>query len=265
MGSTLESIGNIMKLTRNAKETKCETCGELRARIRVGFPIGDRAFELRFAKLCGRNFATNRICTKGEIEKMEAAYPIQEDKMKRGFETPEPKVVPAALTVKKQSAATKAVSKWAEKVIKRAVEALTLRNICLLSALIIATIASVSNTLKVSHALSGDATTGLAITGVASAIPILFLFANSKGLESWVVVLLTLGFEAFCNAASVFNTLMGSMAYLLTTVVGKPSPFLDMVAYFTNCDHADLARILSCFVASMILIAQVSSLWQLKK
>lgn len=73
MGSIAIDIRKYMK--RN--ETKSETCANLYARINEACPISKRAFELRFAKLCERNYATNRVCTAKEIELMEGAYPAK--------------------------------------------------------------------------------------------------------------------------------------------------------------------------------------------
>lgn len=79
------------------------------------------------------------------------------------------------------------------------------------------------------------------------------------------MVAATLGFEGFCNACAVFTSLMGSMAYSLTTVSGQPSHFLDMVATVTGKDHQDVATVVAYFTAAMICGAQVSSIYELKK
>ena len=85
MGSTLTTFAQYMKGTRNVSETKGETCGELYARLNEGFPISKRAFEMRFAKLNARNYATNRVCTPQEVGKMEQAYPAKiQVKLKAG-------------------------------------------------------------------------------------------------------------------------------------------------------------------------------------
>ena len=86
------------------------------------------------------------------------------------------------------------------------------RRNCLIVALVIPTLASITNTLYVSHALSNNLATGILITGVASATSLLFLWAGVQGVGAWLIVAATLGFEAFCNACSVFRALMGSMA-----------------------------------------------------
>ena len=135
----------------------------------------------------------------------------------------------------------------------------------LISALIIPTLASVTNTFTVSHALSSSQSTAALITGVASATSLLFLWAGVRGIGAWFVVAATLGFEGFCNACAVFTSLMGSMAYSLTTVSGQPSHFLDMVATFTGKDHQDVATVVAYFTAAMICGAQVSSIYELKK
>lgn len=71
-------------------------------------------------------------------------------------------------------------------------------------------------------------------------------------------------FEAFSNMVQVFKTLMGSMAYGLTTVSGEPSELLDMVATTTQSDHRDTALLLAGGVAIFILAAQVKGLLLIK-
>lgn len=261
MGTAIETISKFMKHGRDAKEAKSETCGELRARLRVGFPIGDRAFELRFAKLCGRNFATNRICTPEEVQKMEAAYPSKQENLKRVMaeEKPVAKELPAPSKPRKKRI------DWKKVRLSVMAKMPKVRTAVLLSSMVIPTLASVSNTFSVSHALSNSPSTAALITGVASATSLLFLWAGVKGVGAWFVVAATLGFEAFCNACAVFTSLMGSMAYGLTTVSGKPSSFLEMVATFTGKDHQDAATWIACFTAAMICGAQVSALYELKK
>lgn len=139
------------------------------------------------------------------------------------------------------------------------------RRNCLIVALVIPTLASITNTLYVSHALSNNLATGILITGVASATSLLFLWAGVQGVGAWLIVAATLGFEAFCNACSVFKALMGSMAYSITTVSGKPSEFLDMVSNFTGRDHQDAATWMAIFTAAMICGAQVTAIYELKK
>ena len=133
------------------------------------------------------------------------------------------------------------------------------------TALILPTAASVTNTFRVSHALSNSELTGALITGVASLTAILFLLAGVRGWFAVIVVAVTIGFEAFCNAVSVFKALMGSMAYYLTRVSGQPSQFLDMVSNFTGRDHQDCATITAVFVALMIAAAQVAAIQQIRK
>ena len=145
------------------------------------------------------------------------------------------------------------------------IEKITVRQGVLLIAFVLPTLASVSNTINVAHSMSGSALTGYAIMGVVSATPLLFLFAGNTSLAAIPVVLFALAFEAFCNAASIFRSVMGDMAYSLTTVSGKPTAFLDMVATFTGRDHQDVATVISLAAAALIGAVQVVSLYELKK
>lgn len=155
--------------------------------------------------------------------------------------------------------------KAAKAVAAKLIERVTVRQGVLLIAFVLPTLASVSNTINVAHSMSGSALTGLAIMGVVSATPLLFLFAGNTSLAAIPVVLFALAFEAFCNAASIFRSVMGDMAYSLTTVSGKPTAFLDMVATFTGRDHQDVATGISLAAATLIGAVQVISLYELKK
>lgn len=230
-------------------EQAMETGRELRERLGVN----ERAFQAMWKRTLGYSFRANAICSEQEITTMEAKYPSKESgkkrvKIKRNFEAD---VVPVA-NVQPGNTIEPAKPK-------------SYRKPVLLAALLIPTGASVTNTFMVSHALSNSQTTALLITGVASATSLLFLWAGVRSIGAWFVVAATLGFEAFCNAASIFKALLGSMAYSLTTVSGKPSEFLDMVANFTNRDHQDAGTTIAIFTAVMICGAQVSALYELKK
>ncbi len=155
--------------------------------------------------------------------------------------------------------------KAAKAVAVKLIEKVTVRQGVLLIAFVLPTLASVSNTINVAHSMSGSALTGLAIMGVVSATPLLFLFAGNTSWTAIPVVLFALAFEAFCNAASIFRSVMGDMAYGLTTVSGKSTAFLDMMATFTGKDHQDVATGISLAAALLIGAVQVISLYELKK
>jgi len=173
------------------------------------------------------------------------------------------------LSKKEKTAKAKAVGakqvKAAKALAAGLVQKVTVRQFVLLIAFILPTLASVSNTINVAHSMSGSALTGLAIMGVVSATPLLFLFAGRTTNWAIPVVLFALAFEAFCNAASIFRSVMGDMAYSLTTVSGKPTAFLDMVATFTGSDHQDVATTIALITALLIGLVQVVSLYELKK
>lgn len=261
MGSLPYPFMNILNKKRTVQNASGETCAQLYERLNEGYGLTLRNFQERFNGKNAVRFGMKRIATPEEVKIMEALYPPIKQKNEACFDNkPEPKVAPVALSKKGKSVGVKA---W--KALVLSAKNISIRKVSLFTAFAIPTIASVSNTFLVSHALSGNTYTSLALTGVASATSLLFLWAGVKGFTSWAVVLLTLGFEGFCNAASVFKSLMASMAYSLTTVSGKPSEFLDMISNFTGRDHQDLATWVAVLVAVMIGSAQVSSLYELKK
>lgn len=222
----------------------CERRGELSGSAR-------RNIERRWSRLFNQSFSVFDTYDMETVAIYEAAFPVDsKEKMKRTIpivrelkagKTPEPNEVPVNL----------GRTKW--------------QYACLLFAFIAPTVASVSTTFMVSHAMSGNMVTSMAITAVASSTSLLFLWAGVSSIGGYIVVLSTLGFEGFCNAASVFKWLMGDLAYSLTTVSGKPSEFLAMVANFTGRDHQDVATWMAVFTAAMICAAQVSALYELKK
>ncbi len=244
----------------DAKRTG-ETCFELYERLNEGYGMTLRNFQERFNGKNEVRFSMRREVSEKERNVMEAMYPRKQEKLKRvkAEEKPVSNVAPAPSKKAKKRIDWRKV--WAVAKAKTP----KVRTLVLLSSLVIPTLASVSNTFSVSHALSNSPSTAALITGVASATSLLFLWAGVKGIGAWFVVAATLGFEAFCNACAVFTSLMGSLAYGLTTVSGKPSNFLEMVANFTGKDHQDAATAIAIFTAAMICGAQVSALYELKK
>lgn len=238
--------------------------------LRNELGIEVRTFQKRWAKILGYSYRASKECESKEIAAMRQAYAKKVTKVSmvvgNQFESPQVNVPAASMPTKEiHENRSLTSSKPQVKVPAAMNQKKDYQRIALLSAFILPTIASVSNTLIVSHALSGNIITSIAITGVASASSLLFLFAGAKGVSSWVVIALTLGFEAFCNSASVFKALMGSMSYSISTVSGEPSEFLQMVSVFTNSDHQDTATIIAIFTAVMICFAQTSAIFELKK
>jgi len=239
-------------------------------RIELGCEI--RTFQKRWLKVLGYSYRASKECTQQEIQAMRIAYA---KKVTRASHVGAAKVEgeqegkPAPSSSKKtihesgNLTNTKPIPKVGSAMVKA--KDINYNKAALFAAFIIPTIASVSNTLVVSHALSGNIITSIAITGVASASSLLFLFAGTRGIASWIVVALTLGFEAFCNSASVFKALMGTMAYSISTVSGEPSEFLQMVSVFTNSDHQDTGKAIAIFTAAMICFAQTSAIYELRK
>lgn len=228
-----------------------ETGRQLRERLGVK----ERAFQTMWKRTFDYSFRANEICTADEVAVMEMKYAGK-------------KTMERAIAVRSKAGKTPAAK--VEPVLPSSIVEVKenpskMRVVILVVALLTPTLASISNTFLVSHALSNSASTAALITGVASTTSLLFLWAGVRGIGAWFVVAATLGFEAFCNACSVFKSVMGTMAYSLTTVSGKPSDFLDMVANFTGKDHQDVGTGIAIFTALMICGAQVSAIYELKK
>lgn len=253
-------ICNMINANVHGEHAQGETnaSGETGAQLRMRMGANERAFQSRWKRNFGYAFNARRICTPDEVLQVEALYsgntvrPLRErvaneEGDKNKVENPPSNVAAGFLESPKEAAK------------------IDFKRLSLFAAFAAPTVASVSTTFMVSHAMSGNATTSTAITLVASSTSLLFLWAGVRSVGSILVVLLTLGFEGFCNAASVFKWLMGDLAYSLTTVSGKPSEFLAMVANFTGSDHQDVATWMAIITAVMICSAQVSSLYELKK
>jgi len=224
----------------NGAQLSAETCDELRERM--GIKV--RTMQRRWRDVFGVPYSARKIATLAEVAEIERLY-------KKHFRPAQRKKAEKPVFAPVLKAAKKVEINW--------------RKLPVFACFIIPTGASISNTINVSHSLSGSAVTGLFITGVASLTAILMIFGRVRNFFSWVVVAITLAFEAFCNAVTVFKSLMQSMAYGLSTVIGKPSEFLDMVATFTGKDHHDTGVALAVFTAAMICIVQVAALYELKK
>jgi hypothetical protein len=221
--------------------------GETGRDLRDRRGVTSRTIERHWLSLFGTPFSIRAHYDADTVAAYEAEYPQKVEQSKSGA-TPARIKVSAAPGVKVSPVAFEKA-----------------RYACLLTAFLAPTLASVSTTFMVSHAMSGNGITGAAITIVASATSLLFLWAGVRSYGSIAVVLLTLGFEGFCNAVSVFKWLMADLAYYLNETLGKPSEFLDMVSNFTNSDHKDVATGMAILVAVMICAAQVSALYELKK
>ena len=238
-----------------------ETGRQLRERLRVK----ERAFQTMWKRTFDYSFRANEICTEEEVAVMEMKYAGKGGNKKENLMRAEPTAVRNKAGKTPASNVEPVVPAKEQSDILQPKGKSKTRVVILVVALLTPTLASISNTFLVSHALSNSASTAALITGVASTTSLLFLWAGVRGVGAWFVVAATLGFEAFCNACSVFKSVMGTMAYSLTTVSGKPSDFLDMVANFTGKDHQDVGTGIAIFTALMICGAQVSAIYELKK
>lgn len=135
----------------------------------------------------------------------------------------------------------------------------------LLIAFALPTVASLGNTYRVSHHLSNDATTSLAIMLVMSCVPLLFIWAGAGGLVSVFAAVWLVLFEAFCNLSATYLALMGGMTYVFDQPRGECSPFLETVCRLTDSGYQRTAFALGCAVAFSLLAAQLTAFYELKK
>lgn len=228
--------------------------------LRVRLGVQPRTFQKVWKRTFGYAFDSRRIVTGAELEVMEAKYLAKQDVK------PEPKQrekrKPKNTDQSKEEIAQKAAS---ETVSAKIVRGGNVEQLAAWAMFLLPTVASIRNTISVSGAFSGSHETALLITATISGTGILWIM--SRKTVSWLdmggIFIFQL-FEAFSNMVQVFKTLMGSMAYGITTVSGKPSDFLDMVATTTQSDHRDTALILAGGVAIFIFAAQVKGLLLIK-
>lgn len=231
--------------------------------LRVRLGVQPRTFQKVWKRTFGYPFDSRRMVTGAELEAMEAKYLVKQE------------VKPEQIKKRKQAKLPiqdNSVKPKEEIAQKAASEILTIvrggvntENLAAWAMFLIPTIASIRNTVSVSGAFSGSHETALLITATISGTGILWIMSRKKvGWGDMAGIFVFQIFEAFSNMVQVFKTLMGSMAYGLTTVSGKPSELLDMVATTTQSDHRDTGLILALGVAIFILAAQVKGLLLIK-
>ena len=137
--------------------------------------------------------------------------------------------------------------------------------IALAVAFVLPTVASMSNTYKVSHYLSNDATTSLCIMLVLSATPVLFMMGNVSRAVYWAVGGGVILVECFFNLSATYIALMGGMTYIFGQPTGVCSPFLDTVCRVTNGGYQQTALWLGLVVAVSIAATQLAAFYELKK
>ena len=239
----------------NANATK-ETGGALRERLGVQ----PRTFQKSWKSAFGYSFDSRRVVTNEEREAMEARFKLaakkevvqipdlSEPDKKRVLEvaqTIENQGPKAEIIVKKVASKSEVLAAWAM--------------------FLTPTLASIRNTSHVSGGFSGDFWTALLITATISLTGILWIASRKRvGWGDLAGIFVFQLFEAFSNMVQVFKNLMGSMSYGISTVSGKPSELLDMVATVTGSDHQDTAVILAGGVAMFVLSAQLKGLLLIK-
>lgn len=137
--------------------------------------------------------------------------------------------------------------------------------VALLVAFMLPTVASMSNTYKVSHYLSNDATTSLCIMLVLSATPVLFMMGNVSRAVYWAVGGGVILVECFFNLSATYIALMGGMTYIFGQPTGVCSPFLDTVCRVTDGGYQQTAIWLGLVVAVSIAATQLAAFYELKK
>lgn len=135
----------------------------------------------------------------------------------------------------------------------------------LVVAFLLPTIASMTNTYKVSHYLSNDATTSLCIMLVISATPLLFMVGKVSWEVYFTVGVAVILVESFFNLSAIYIALMGGMTYIFGQPTGYCSPFLDTVCKVTNSGQQQTAIGLGLVVSICIAAVQLTSFYELKK
>lgn len=131
-------------------------------------------------------------------------------------------------------------------------------------AFIFPTVASGINTVNISHQLSSQAAVSYAILGMVSLTPILFIIARMERVGV-LVAIGVVAFEAFCNVAATYLSLMGSMVYMSGVPRGACSPFLQNVVELTESAHKNTAVLIAIVLAVIVSSVQLTAFWGLKK
>ncbi len=130
-------------------------------------------------------------------------------------------------------------------------------------AFVFPTVASGVNTFTISHQLSGQPAVSYAILGMVSLTPILFIIARMERVGV-VVALGVVAFEAFCNVAATYLSLMGGMVYAFGVPRGACSPFLQNIVELTESAHKNTAIGIAIAVAIIVSSVQLTAFWGLK-
>ena len=129
---------------------------------------------------------------------------------------------------------------------------------------LIPTVISAANTFDVSTQLSSKQVISKGLMFMVSFTPILFIVAKMKNWGVGVAVCIV-AFEAFCNTAATYLSLMGGMVYVWGAPRGDCSPFLQNVVELTASGHKGTAVIISICLALLVSSVQLVSFWGLKK
>lgn len=132
-------------------------------------------------------------------------------------------------------------------------------------AFLLPTVASMSNTFKVSHYLSNEETTSKVIMLVVSGTPILFMLGRVNKYIYFIVGGAVILLETLFNLSAVYISLMDGMTYIFGTPTGKCSPFLDTICRVTNSGQQGTAIALGLIVALCLAAVQLSAFYELKK
>lgn len=229
-----------------------ETGGALRVRLGVQ----PRTFQKAWKRTFGYPFESGRFVTPFELETMEAKYikPIEEKPEPKTRAKREPKQVESTEQHTESETPLKVIETFGRDY--GAIIALSL-------AFILPTIASGINTFSVSHQLSKNAAVAYAILGMVSLTPILFIIARMERVGILVAVGVVV-FEAFCNVAATYLSLMGGMVFMFGTPRGACSDFLQNVVELTESGHKQTAIGIAIVLAVLIAATQLTSFWGIK-
>jgi hypothetical protein len=120
--------------------------------------------------------------------------------------------------------------------------------------LLITGLVSVPQMYQITSEIKGAAgLTPIAWTAVLTAVPFLFVLARIKGVFAWIVLLMVMGYTAFCNATAIF----AGLTHLDEGTVLRPTRFLEVVTNMLNAGYIGTARFLAVFMALLATLTEL--------
>lgn len=128
--------------------------------------------------------------------------------------------------------------------------------------LIIVALVSVPQMYQITAEIKGGAgLSAFAWTAVLTAVPWLLVIARLKGAFVWFVMLLIMGYTAFCNTTSIF----AGLTELDQGVELKPTRFLETVTNMLNTGYLGTARGIALFMSVLAMLIEVLAFGRLSK